>query len=205
MLSATKHVMAGFKKPVEIISGGFANTAWAPAVDPHQNGDLLIMWVGNWNGTPTKPSPGGTVPNWIDLSVTSQGRLVYCFGTGSTTAGDWSNYGYHYRAVLRNATRVGAYSFTAGYYGVAVPELSLSDSGGTSFIMAVAAAGNNATWTTPWPLPSGWGQLISGGGSSTGNFSMWGASKSKARNGNFNGSSSIVGSNSVCWAIEACA
>lgn len=204
MLSATKHVMSGFKKPVEVISQSFANTAFAPGVSAHENGDLLIMWVGNWNGTPTKPSPGGTVPNWIDLSVTSQGRWVYCFGTGSTTAGDWSNYGYHYRAVLRNATRVGAYSFTSGYYGVAVPELSLSDSGGSSLILVMAAAAANGSWIIP-SLPSGWNYGYNGGASTTGNFSIYSWSKPKARNGNFNGSSYIVGSNSICWAIEACA
>lgn len=176
MFAARNAFMAGSKSPVSFI-GGNGNTI----IPAHVAGDLIVIWAGNWGAAPAKPAAGGTVPEWTDIAVTGLGRLCWCIGTGSTTAGSWS-LAYAYTTVWRGGSKIGASAVESGSYGLAFPDLTLAEAGGTSAILGLVGV-NNAGFSIAYPNTGTFDILVNNQSSTTGNYRFMAGYRVKAKTG----------------------
>jgi len=122
-------------------------TAGAITMPSHNAGDLIVMYVhaSPVSTLPTVPTAGGTVPTWNVLKSTagtnySNARLVWAWGTGSTTSGTWTNADLFTVAVLRGANTTvpiggNAISTVAAASTSTAPAITLANSDGSSQLL----------------------------------------------------------------------
>ncbi|SKS04773.1 Bacteriophage protein [Mycobacteroides abscessus subsp. abscessus] len=94
--------------PVQYVSAN-ANGSSTVTIPAHSVGDLIVLCAYNPHAiqAPTKPSAGGTVPNWgyIDNANSAGGSGIttaqFIATATNTTSGTWSNAGHMIAVVLR--------------------------------------------------------------------------------------------------------
>jgi|GEM_PF-1480114 len=173
VMDSNKNVTAAFNippPPSQIFFAGANSIAGTSVSIPaHQNGDLIVMFAYR-DGSNTAP---GLPSGWINIGTagganSNSSRLAYRVATGSgTTSGTWNNATELTTHVYRghnSATPIGVNGNT-GTAGTTItyPNLSLSITNGTSFV--VGFAGHRSTDTNVRNAPSGMVNRISATGS----------------------------------------
>ncbi len=124
-------------------------TANAITMPSHSAGDLIVMYVhaSPISTLPTVPAAnaGTGVPTWNVLRSTagtnySNARLVWAWGTGSTTSGTWTNADMFEVAVLRGvnpSVPIGGNAISAVGAGVSstAPAITLANNNGSSQLL----------------------------------------------------------------------
>lgn len=132
--------------PVQLVAAN-VGTSGVVTIPPHQVGDIIVMCGLRpfASQAPTKPSAGGTVPNWVVIdnadNASGGGVITAQFQATATntTSGSWSNADYLIAAVLRGhntSTPVGGHAQTGGSGNAAVaPAVTLVHTDGSSVIL----------------------------------------------------------------------
>jgi len=148
---ALRHV----EQYVEYIDGATANST-SVTIPSHEEGDLLVLFVYRSNTTAaTKPTAGGTVPDWqvADTSSGSSASLIvaYAFAeSSSTTTGTWTNATTMAVCVLRGADAenpIGSLSTFGENQGIRtrLPGITVEDDTGRSMIINFTCRTNSST------------------------------------------------------------
>ncbi|SKV22886.1 Bacteriophage protein [Mycobacteroides abscessus subsp. abscessus] len=132
--------------PVQFIAAN-VGTGGAVTIPTHLVGDIIVMCGLRPFAVqaPTKPSAGGTVPNWVVIDnadnpsgggvITAQFQAT----ATNTTSGSWSNADYLFAAVLRSqntTTPVGGHAQTGGSGNAAIaPAVTLAHTDGSSILL----------------------------------------------------------------------
>lgn len=128
------------------VIGAVAGTGPSVTLPTHQPGDLIVISAFNNGSTvlPTKPTPGGTVPDWIDIDAnaganTCAMRTTYFVATSNNhTSGSWSNSTSTGAIVYRGvgAIPIGGHAESGGTgTGSVAPSITLSNEDGSSAIL----------------------------------------------------------------------
>lgn len=132
-------------------------TANAITMPSHNAGDLIVMYVhASTNGSnPTIPTAnaGTGVPTWNLIKSTagtnySNSKVVWAWGTGSTTSGTWTNADMFEVAVLRGvnpAVPIGgsAISTVGAAYAATAPAITMANNDGSSQLLHFHGYGDN--------------------------------------------------------------
>ncbi|OHT47971.1 hypothetical protein [Mycobacteroides chelonae] len=117
------------------------------AIPAHSIGDLIVIFAFNPYATtaPTKPSAGGTVPNWVYIdnanSASGSGCTTAYFKATATntTTGTWSNASHIQAVVVRNqntSSPVGGHAKQAGSSATTTaPSVTMSHTDGSSVLL----------------------------------------------------------------------
>lgn len=94
MFAARNALLAGVKPKVPVVFKGATGAVSTQLTLPsHTAGDIIVIAAFNEADlVVSKPSAGGNVPSWVDITVTNRIRTAYCVATSSsTTSGTWSS------------------------------------------------------------------------------------------------------------------
>jgi hypothetical protein len=149
--------------------GGSSVAATSVAIPTHVAGDLIVIWAYRDGSTtpPTVPTAGGTVPTFTTIDGPTGANAcsavcAYAVAAGATdTSGTWTNATGISVEVWRGAAsppigghaQSGASVATGG--NIAIPAIVLTDTSGTSTILAFAGWQNVTAWNT---APAGYTQ-----------------------------------------------
>lgn len=163
--------------PVQFI-GANASTSGSVPIPAHQVGDLILLAAFDAQNTaPTKPSAGGTVPDWniIDGTNTSSGQS--CITTAqfkatatNTTSGSWTWAEQMIAVVLRgqNATTpIGGHSSVGGQgVNITAPSVTLDHTDGSSILLHFHSSAflNGGDWSS---APAGYTRRVVAGPASS--------------------------------------
>jgi len=131
------------------IVGTAINDGTSVPLPPHQVGDDIVLFVYRYaslgGGTlPTKPSAGGTVPAWVDISAASgssnnASRTAHFVATANNhTSGTWTSATGMIAVVLRGQTAspIGGFAETGNTtFPATAPAVALSKTDGSSTIL----------------------------------------------------------------------
>ncbi len=173
-LNAMMTIPAPVTNPVQIIAAS-ANAGSSVTIPTHQVGDEIVLCGYNPYSTnaPTKPSAGGTVPNWdyIDNapSASGSGISTACFTATATntTSGTWSNAGHMIAVVLRAhnpADPIGGHASQGGSSSgpSPAPAITLDHTDGSSMVLEFHGHSNLAS--TGWDsAPAGYTRRAASG------------------------------------------
>lgn len=163
--------------PVQFI-GANASTSGSVTIPTHQVGDLIVLAAFDAQNTaPTKPTAGGTVPDWvyIDNANTTSGQS--CITTAqfkatatNTTSGSWTWGEQMIAVVLRgqNATTpIGGHASVGGRgVNITAPAITLDHTDGTSILLHFHSSAflNGSGWSS---APAGYTRRVVAGPSSS--------------------------------------
>lgn len=165
------------KSPLSYVSAN-ASTTSSVSIPAHQVGDLIVLCVfDSQNTAPTKPSAGGTVPNWnyINNTNTSAGQgavtTAWFIATATnTTSGSWAWAEQMIAVVLSGhnaASPIGGHAAVGGAgVNITAPSVTLTHSDGSSMLLHFHATAfiNGGGWSS---APAGYTRRIVAGPSSS--------------------------------------
>ncbi|CPT00642.1 Bacteriophage protein [Mycobacteroides abscessus subsp. abscessus] len=165
------------KSPLSYVSAN-ASTTSSVSIPAHQVGDLIVLCVfDSQNTAPTKPSAGGTVPNWnyIDNPNTAAGQGAVATAwfkatATNTTSGTWTWAEQMIAVVVRGtmpASPIGGHAAVGGAaVNVTAPAVTLAHTDGSSILLHFHATAflNASGWS---PAPAGYTRRIVAGPSSS--------------------------------------
>ncbi|WP_235687326.1 hypothetical protein [Mycobacteroides chelonae] len=163
--------------PLSYVSAN-ASTTNSVAIPAHQVGDLIVLCgFDSQNTAPTKPSAGGTVPNWnyIDNTNTAAGQgavtTAWFKATATnTTSGTWAWTEQMIAVVVRGtmpASPIGGHAAVGGAaVNVVAPAVTLAHTDGSSILLHfhVTAFLNASGWSS---APAGYTRRVVAGPSSS--------------------------------------
>ncbi|TEA06283.1 hypothetical protein [Mycobacteroides salmoniphilum] len=163
--------------PLSYISSN-ASTTGSVTIPTHQVGDLILLCAfDSQNTAPTKPSAGGTVPNWnyIDNTNTSAGQAALTTAwfkatATNTTSGTWTWTEQMIAVVVRGtmaASPIGGHAAVGGAaVNVTAPSVTLSHTDGSSILLHFHATAflNGGGWSS---APAGYTRRVVAGPSSS--------------------------------------
>lgn len=163
--------------PVQYISAN-ASTTGSVTIPTHQVDDIIVLAAFDAQNTaPTKPSAGGTVPDWvyIDNANTTSGQS--CITTAqfkatatNTTSGSWTWAEQMIAVVLRgqNATTpIGGHSSVGGQgVNITAPSVTLDHTDGSSVVLRFHSSAflNGSGWSS---APAGYTRRVVAGPASS--------------------------------------
>lgn len=143
--------------PVQFVGANASGTTSVP-IPTHQVGDLVVLCAANDYATqaPTKPSAGGTVPNWNYIDNADGSGIATSWFTATatnTTSGSWTNTSRMIAVVLRgqNATTpIGGHASQRGTSSgpSTAPAVTLDHTDGSSVLLYFHAHStlNSTVW-----------------------------------------------------------
>lgn len=163
--------------PVQFI-GANASKSGSVTIPAHQVGDLIVLAAFDAQNTaPTKPSAGGTVPNWnyIDNANTSSGQSAittaqFIATDTNTTSGSWTWGEQMIAVVLRGhnaSTPIGGHSSVGGQgVNITAPSVTLDHTDGSSILLHFHSSAflNGGGWSS---APSGYTRRVVAGPASS--------------------------------------
>ncbi|MEC4904563.1 hypothetical protein R2351_17915 [Mycobacteroides chelonae] len=163
--------------PLSYVSAN-ASTTSSVTIPTHQVGDLIVLCAfDSQNTAPTKPSAGGTVPDWnyIDNTNTTAGQgavtTAWFKATATnTTSGTWTWTEQMIAVVVRGtmpASPIGGHAAVGGAgVNVTAPSVTLTHSDGSSMLLHFHATAfiNGGGWSS---APAGYTRRIVAGPSSS--------------------------------------
>lgn len=160
--------------PVQFVAAN-ANANSNVTIPAHLVGDLIVLCAYNPHATqaPTKPSAGGTVPNWgyIDNANSAGGSGIttaqFIATATNTTSGTWSNAGHMIAVVLRAhsaLTPIGGHASQGGSSSgpSPAPAITLNHTDGSSVVLEFHGHSNLSS--TGWDsAPAGYTRRAASG------------------------------------------
>ncbi|OHU48907.1 hypothetical protein [Mycobacteroides chelonae] len=155
-----------------------SSTTGSVTIPTHQIGDLIVLCAfDSQNTAPTKPSAGGTVPNWnyIDNTNTSAGQAAlttawFIATATNTTSGTWTWAEQMIAAVVTGpvgTTPIGGHAAVGGAgANVTAPSVTMTHTDGSSILLHFHATAfiNGGGWSA---APTGYTHRVVAGPSSS--------------------------------------
>lgn len=155
-----------------------ASTTGSVTIPTHQIGDLILLCAfDSQNTAPTKPSAGGTVPNWnyIDNTNTSAGQAAvttawFIATATNTTSGTWTWAEQMIAAVITGpvaTSPIGGHAAVGGAAAnVTAPSVTMTHTDGSSILLHFHATAfiNGGAWSS---APAGYTHRVVAGPSSS--------------------------------------
>lgn len=172
--NAMMTIPAPVTNPVQIVAAN-ANANNTVTIPAHSIGDLIVLCGYNPHATqaPTKPSAGGTVPNWeyIDNANSADGSGIttaqFIANANNTTSGTWSNASHMIAVVLRAHSALTPIGGNASQGGSSsgpspAPAITLNHTDGSSVVLEFHGHSNLSS--TGWDsAPAGYTRRTASG------------------------------------------
>lgn len=157
--------------PVSLV-GSASAAATSVTLPAHSVGDVILIFAYRDGSTtaPSKPTHGGTIPDWTDINVANQAsdsnsyRISYTVATATnSTSGTWSNATGIIAVVLsgcNSTTPIGGVKAIGGTAAnsATAPAVAMSDTTGTSALLQFYGHRSVTAWSA---APTGYTRLTS--------------------------------------------
>jgi hypothetical protein len=148
---------------------GATGSATSVALPTHAVGDIIVIYADRTStgAAPGKPSAGGTVPTWTDITVNNTNglRTAYAVATATNhTSGTWTTGGTRIAVVLSGQASIPIGGAAVNYSSsvttsVTAPAITMSDTRGNSQILHFyTATSGSFSWSA---APGGYTSRLS--------------------------------------------